>query len=67
MQGKPPHNKLMRDITERLNLARILIRNTIGSHQGTPETAARYAIRQLDLPSDVKQSLIQYAKELNNK
>ena len=56
----------MQDITERLNLARMLIRNAIGSHQGTPETAARYAVRQLDLPSDVKQSLIQYAIELNN-
>ena len=57
----------MQDITERLNLARMLIRNAIGSHQGTPETAAMYAIRQLDLPSDVTQSLIQYATELNNK
>ena len=57
----------MQDITERLNLARMLIRNAIGSHQGTPETAARYAVRQLDLPSDVKQSLIQYATELHNK
>ena len=57
----------MQDITERLTLARMLIRNAIGSHQGTPETAARYAIRQLDLPSDVKNSLIQYAIELNNK
>jgi hypothetical protein len=57
----------MQDITERLNLARMLIRNAIGSHQGTPESAARYAIRQLDLPSDVTQSLIQYATELNNK
>lgn len=59
----------MQDITERLTitLARMRIRNAIGSHQGTPETAARYAIRQLDLPADVKQSLIQYAIELNNK
>lgn len=57
----------MQDITERLNLARMLIRNALGSHQGTPETAVGYAIRQLDLPSDVKQSLIQYATELNNK
>ena len=57
----------MQDITERLNLARMLIRNAIGSHQGTPETAARYAIRQLDLPADVKHSLIKYATELNNK
>ena len=57
----------MQDITERLNLARMLIRNALGSHQGTPETAARYAIRQLDLPADVTQSLIQYATELNNK
>ena len=54
----------MQDITERLNLARMLIRNAIGSRQGTPETAARYAIRQLDLPADVKQSLIQYATQL---
>ena len=57
----------MQDITERLKLARMLIRNAIGSHQGTPETAARYAIRQLDLPADVKNSLIQYATELKNK
>ena len=57
----------MQDITERLNLARMLIRNALGSHQGTPETAARYAIRQLDLPADVTQSLIQYATELHNK
>lgn len=53
----------MKDITERLNLARMLIRNAIGSHQGTPETAASYAIRQLDLPADVEQSLIQYATQ----
>ena len=57
----------MKDITERLNLARMLIRNAIGSHQGTPETAARYAIRQLDLPTDVTQSLIQYAIQTANK
>ena len=57
----------MKDITERLNLARMLIRNAIGSHQGTPETAARYAIRQLDLPSDVTKSLIQYAIQTANK
>jgi hypothetical protein len=57
----------MQDITERLNLARMLIRNAIGSHQGTPETAARYAIRQIGLPADVKKSLIQYAEKLNDK
>ena len=57
----------MQDITERLNLARMLIRNAIGSHQGTPEAAAKYAIRQLDLPSDVTQSLIQYATQTANK
>ena len=57
----------MKDITERLKLARMLIRNAIGSHQGTPEAAARYAIRQLDLPSDVEQSLIQYATQTANK
>ena len=57
----------MRDITERLNLAKMLIRNTLGSHQGTPETAARYAIRQLDLPADVKCSLIEYARQTANK
>ena len=57
----------MRDITERLNLAKMLIRNTLGSHQGTPETAARYAIRQLDLPADVKYSLIEYARQTANK
>jgi len=57
----------MQDITKRLNLARMLIRNAVGSHQGTPEAAARYAIRQLDLPADVKHSLIQYATELNDK
>ena len=57
----------MRDITERLNLAKMLIRNTLGSHQGTPETAARYAMRQLDLPADVKHSLIEYARQTANK
>ena len=57
----------MQDITERLTLARMLIRNAIGSHQETPETAARYAIRQLDLPSDVTQSLIEYAIQTANK
>ena len=57
----------MQDITERLNLARILIRNTLASHQGTHETAVRYAVRQLDLPPDVSVSLIQYAKQLNIK
>ena len=57
----------MQDITERLNLAKILIQNTLASHQGTPETAVRYATRQLDLPPDVSCSLIQYAKQLNIK
>ena len=55
----------MQDITERLNLAKILIRNTLASHQGTPETAVTYAVRQLDLPPDVSVSLIQYANQLN--
>ena len=57
----------MQDITESLNLAKILIRNMLASHQGTPETAVRYATRQLDLPADVSCSLIQYAKQLNIK
>ena len=57
----------MKDITERLNLARIIIRNTLGSHQGTPETAAGYAMRQLDLPADVKYSLIEYARQTAKK
>jgi len=55
----------MEDITERLNLARILIHNTLASHQGTPEAAVRYAVSQLDLPPDVSYSLIQYAHKLN--
>jgi hypothetical protein len=55
----------MQDITERLNLAKILIRNTLASHQGTPEAAVTYAVRQLDLPPDVSVSLIQYANQLN--
>ena len=55
----------MQDITERINLARILIQNTLASHQGTPETAVRYAVRQLDLPADVSVSLIQYANQIN--
>jgi len=55
----------MQDITQRLDNARMIIRNVLGSHQGTPETAARYAVRQLDLPSDVVTSLIQYANQLN--
>jgi hypothetical protein len=34
-QAKDIENTIMQDITERLNLARMLIRNAIGSHQGT--------------------------------
>jgi hypothetical protein len=55
----------MQDITEQLNLARILIHNMLASHQGTPESAVRYATRQLDLPPDVKHDLIQYARKIN--
>jgi len=55
----------MQDITEQLNLAKILIHNMLASHQGTPESAVRYATRQLDLPPDVKHDLIQYAYKLN--
>ena len=55
----------MQDITEQLALAKVLIRNMIASHQGTPESAVRYATRQLDLPPDVKHDLIQYAYKLN--
>jgi cyanate lyase len=55
----------MQDITEQLSLAKVLIRNMIASHQGTPESAVRYATRQLDLPPDVKHDLIQYAYKLN--
>jgi hypothetical protein len=57
----------MEDITERLNLARILINNMLASHQGTPEAAVRYATSQLDLPPDVTYSLIQYARKLTTK
>jgi hypothetical protein len=57
----------MQDITERLNLARILINNMLASHQGTPEAAVRYATSQLDLPPDVTYSLIQYARKINTK
>ena len=55
----------MHDITEQLALAKVLIRNMLASHQGTPEAAVEYATRQLDLPTDVSHSLIQYAYKIN--
>ena len=55
----------MQDITEELNLAKILIHNMLASHQGTPEAAVSYATRQLDLPPDVRHSLTEYARQLN--
>ena len=54
----------MQDITEQLNLAKILIHNMLASHQGTPEAAVEYATRQLDLPPDVKHDLIHYARKI---
>jgi len=55
----------MQDITEQLSLAKVLIRNMLASHQGTPEAAVEYATSQLDLPPDVAHSLIQYARKIN--
>ncbi len=55
----------MEDITNKLEHAKILINQMIGSHQGTPESATRYAIDQLGLPPDVASSLIQYANQVN--
>ena len=55
----------MEDITNKLENAKILINQMIGSHQGTPEAATQYAIDQLGLPQDVASSLIQYANQLN--
>lgn len=55
----------MQDITEKLEHAKILINQMIGSHQGTPESATEYAIHQLGLPQDVASSLIQYANQVN--
>lgn len=55
----------MQDITEQLALAKVLIRNMLASHQGTPEAAVEYATRQLDLPPDVAHSLTQYAYKIN--
>ena len=43
----------MQDITEQLNLAKVLIHNTPASHQGTPEAAVEYATSQSDIPPDV--------------
>ena len=54
----------MQDITEQLALAKVLIRNMLASHQGTPEASVRFAMRQLDLPPDVKHSLTEYAIQL---
>ncbi len=60
-----PTCKAMEDITDKLENAKILINQMIGSHQGTPEAATQYAIYQLGLPQDVASSLIQYANQLN--
>ena len=43
----------MQDITEQLNLAKILIHNIPASRQGTPEAAVEYATSQSDIPPDV--------------
>lgn len=53
----------MQDITEALEQAKGIIKNLVGSHQSTPEQAVIYALRQLNLPSDVTSSLIQYAQQ----
>jgi len=54
----------MQDITNQLTEAKILIHNTIGSHQSTPEMAVSYAVRQLGLPPSVVNDLNEYARQL---
>ena len=56
----------MQDITEQLALAKMLIRNMIAAHQGTPESSARYAMEQVSLPKDVERDLVEWAIQLDN-
>jgi hypothetical protein len=53
----------MKDITYQLECARTLIRNLVGSHQATPQTAVDYAYSQIRLPADTRQALLNYAKQ----
>jgi hypothetical protein len=53
----------MKDITFEVECARTLIRNLVGSHQATPQTAVDYAYSQIRLPADTRQALLHYAQQ----
>ena len=53
----------MQNLKYRLACAQSLIEDVIGSHQGGPEFAARYALEQLVLPDEAEEVLLEYAKE----
>ena len=53
----------MENLKYRLACAHSLIEDFIGSHQGGPEFAARYALEQLVLPDEAEEVLLEYAKE----
>ncbi len=53
----------MQNLKYRLTCAHSLIEDFIGSHQGGPEFAARYALEQLVLPEEAEDALIEYAQE----
>jgi len=55
------------EITNRLETARLLIKNLIGSGQAEPAMAARYAVRHTDLPADLIPQLEQFANGLTNR
>lgn len=54
----------MQDISNQLECARIVIRNLVATEQATPEEAAAYTVRSLNLPQYTKVSLLEYAKNL---
>jgi len=53
----------MENLKYRLACAQSLIEDVIGSHQGGPTFAARYALEQLVLPYEAEEVLLEYAKE----
>ena len=53
----------MENLKYRLACAQSLIEDVIGSHQGGPTFAARYAMDQLVLPEETEEALVDYAHQ----
>ena len=57
----------MQDITNRLNCAKIIIRNLVAGGRVEPHLAVNYACEFIDLPADIVNQLSQYAIGMSNR